>query len=204
MAGLRPVHDSLGFVDGRSRCGTCAPDNRHEHAHRRASHRPSPTAAPLSLGRPAPSGSAPNAQSASRALPVGCRGTRPDSAFGSRSDTVPLGTRYSPARDRTAVMRYLTVRRYPHRSAPRSRRSGAATDRMICARPRLASRAPTIRAFGAVNDPASRGAGRATDPPIGAGGPVWVWLAVALPTRNKARSRTRAAAGHSTVVRGLD
>ena len=53
-----------------------------------------------------------------------------------RRSTVKPGRR---GRARTAVMRYLTVRRYPHRSAPRSRRSGAATDRMICARPRLAS-----------------------------------------------------------------
>src|SRR5688572_4186217 len=31
-------------------------------------------------------------------------------------------------RGRTVVMRYLTVRRHPHRSAPRSRRSGTTSD----------------------------------------------------------------------------
>ncbi len=51
--------------------------------------------------------------------------------------------RSPPASRHICVMRYLTVRRHPHRSAPRSRRLGAATDRMICARPRLASRART-------------------------------------------------------------
>jgi hypothetical protein len=43
----------------------------------------------------------------------------------------------------SSAISWIGPPRHPHTSATWSRRSGAATDRMICARPRLASRAPT-------------------------------------------------------------
>jgi hypothetical protein len=68
---------------------------------------------------------------------------------GYRVDPVPTCRRLGGIKPRATeptvipicVMRCLTVRRYPHRSAPRSRRSGTVADRMICARPRLGAAA---------------------------------------------------------------
>ena len=48
-----------------------------------------------------------------------------------------------PVRARTAWLRYLTVRRYPHRSAPRSRRSralGGCVIPVVCVDSRLVGR----------------------------------------------------------------
>ena len=66
----------------------------------------------------------------------------------------------------TDVMRYLTVRTYPNRSAARSRRSGAATDRVICARP-AACEPRSYRAIGARRQDSSALGGTSTDRSFG-------------------------------------